>query len=341
MRLFAALMVVAALSAVEAHAQTPEIEHPVWIERPDPEAFRQSYPSQAAEQAVEGRATIECLVQLDTSTSCRVIAESPASWGFGDAALTISRTFRVEPARVDGQPVPDGRIRTTIRFIAPAQQETYEGLTPEQREWAEAFAPLDLPNWEDAPPAASVVAATPPAARDANLQGRGVLSCRVNRDRHLRCRPHREMPANSGFGAAAMQLAPQFVVAESSQEFADAHRIRPFFLPIVFNGPPEVTPVSRFYAGLAPLELPVIVAPQYAIPPAALSAQISGTASVLCNLGEGLVLACALETESPRGYGFGEVLVSVANNGERPPPSPNSGLIPGDQIRIRAAFAPN
>ncbi|MCA8885443.1 MAG: energy transducer TonB [Hyphomonadaceae bacterium] len=338
MRTFAALIVAILLGAVEARAQTPDIQNPVWLERPNGEDFRQNYPSQAVEQSVEGRATLECLVRLDTTVDCSVIAESPASWGFGDAALAIARSFRVAPARVDGQPVEGGRIRNTIRFVLPPVEDSYEGLSPEQRAIEEAFADLDLPNWEEAPTTSSVLVATPHAAREANVQGRGILSCRVNRERRLRCRPFREMPADSGFGVAAMRLAPQFLVAQSSQQFADAHRTEPFLLPIVFGGAPEVTPVSRHHTGLEPLDIPLMRAPQDAIPPEALAARINGTASVLCNIGAGLALTCSVEAESPAGWGFGAVVLGVASSLPAPPAS--LGFIPGDQIRFRAEFVP-
>ncbi|MEZ5955812.1 MAG: TonB family protein [Hyphomonadaceae bacterium] len=334
-----AVIATALVFSQAAHAQAPTITNPVWLAQPDAHDFVENYPSQATEQYVEGRATIECFVRLDTTLTCSVTAESPASWGFGDAALAIARTFRVEPARVNGEPVEGGRIRRTIRFVMPTSGSSYEGLNPAQRAIAEAYESIvTLPTWDEAPPTAAVLLSTPEAARVANTQGRGILSCRINPERRLNCEPHSETPAGSGFAAAAMTLAPMFRVSPSSQDFADAHAVEPFILPISFGGPPSVTPVNRYHPGLGPFEAPPLFAPREAFPPEALAAGIRGTVKLLCTY-TGEDLDCAVEEETPAAWGFANTVMEVINS--LPPPPPDLGLIAGDQLRFRAEFIPD
>src|SRR5262245_47867459 len=126
-----ALSALLAFALVQAAAaQTEQAQNPRWLQQPNAADFVQNYPSHAAMQGVEGQATVEFSVRLDTTLNCAVSNESPASWGFGDAALAVARTFRMEPARINGQPTEGGRIRQTIRFVLPEQSP--EEWTPEQ-----------------------------------------------------------------------------------------------------------------------------------------------------------------------------------------------------------------
>lgn len=335
-RLALALVLAAALSQA-AYADPPNIQNPEFLERPDAADFAQNYPSQAVHQAVEGRATIECYVRLDTTLDCRVTAESPASWGFGDAALAIARSFRVAPTRVDGEPVEGGRIRQTIRFVLP--EEHPEDWTPEQRAFVEALNRPDLPTWEEAPTSSMVQMATPEAARRARTQGRGVLSCRVNDERRLACQPSHEMPRNSGFAAAAMTLAPYFRIVEGDADFIARHTNEPFVLPISFGGASEITPVNRGYGGVEPLNVPTIVVPREYIPDRARAAHINGMVVTLCTVQLAAPPDCVIESESPTGWGFRETVLMALEL--FPPAPPEAGIIPGDQARFTFEFRPD
>jgi protein TonB len=45
-----------------------------------------------------------------------VISEDPTGWGFGEAALRISRNFRAAAQTNDGRPTSGGRTRVPISF---------------------------------------------------------------------------------------------------------------------------------------------------------------------------------------------------------------------------------
>lgn len=78
------------------------------------------YPSRAARRDIEGRAVIGCHVTADGRlTRCSVDAESPSGEGFGEAALKMSRHFKMRPMTRDGVPVSGGVIRIPIRFALP------------------------------------------------------------------------------------------------------------------------------------------------------------------------------------------------------------------------------
>ena len=95
------------------------ITNPVWLEQPDARDFSRYYPERAQEREVEGRATIECIVNADGRLSCTVTSEDPPGYGFGEATIRVSRHFRIAPATRDGAATSGGRIRRTIRWVLP------------------------------------------------------------------------------------------------------------------------------------------------------------------------------------------------------------------------------
>jgi protein TonB len=54
-----------------------------------------------------------------TLTNCEVTSEEPDSAGFGDAAMRMSRLFKMRPMTKDGSPVAGGTVRIPIAFRLP------------------------------------------------------------------------------------------------------------------------------------------------------------------------------------------------------------------------------
>lgn len=103
--------------AEPAPAGPPVITQPNWISRPSGDQLMRAYPSAALERGQTGLATLECRVRVDgTLTGCTVASETPAGRGFGRAAQSLGRHFRMSPLTVDGRPVDGGRVTFGVRF---------------------------------------------------------------------------------------------------------------------------------------------------------------------------------------------------------------------------------
>lgn len=94
-----------------------QIAHPHWLRLPSGGAFASTYPERAQRFRVSGGAVIKCEVLGNGRLGgCVVLAERPAGWGFGAAALRLSSTFAMPPP----SPTTDGRPWTVtfpVRYI--------------------------------------------------------------------------------------------------------------------------------------------------------------------------------------------------------------------------------
>jgi periplasmic protein TonB len=96
------------------------ITQPDWVRRPSAEDLERYYPERAQRMNVEGRASISCTVDArGTLQNCSVANESPSDAGFGEAALRMSRLFKMRPMTKDGSPVDGGKIVIPIAFRLP------------------------------------------------------------------------------------------------------------------------------------------------------------------------------------------------------------------------------
>jgi protein TonB len=106
-------------------AQTSEakprvITDPAWQSRPSAEEMAREYPVRALELGKTGQAMLHCTVTLaGTLNGCAVSGETPANYGFGAAALKLSKLFRMTPRTEDGQPVDGAEVNILLRFTLP------------------------------------------------------------------------------------------------------------------------------------------------------------------------------------------------------------------------------
>jgi protein TonB len=100
-------------------APAPVIRNPSWSRQPSADQMMDAYPKRAIQAGVPGSASLNCLV-LPTGavTDCNVTRETPGGYGFGRAAQSLSRQFRVNPRTVDGA-AEGSRVSINLRFTVP------------------------------------------------------------------------------------------------------------------------------------------------------------------------------------------------------------------------------
>jgi protein TonB len=114
---FILLALAQAPDAAASTAPTPAPPHPVWTALPSARDLERYYPSRARRRGVTGSATIQCSVDENGRlVDCRVISEAPQGWNLGDAALGLSRKFRLAPRTTDGESVAGGTVTIPLYF---------------------------------------------------------------------------------------------------------------------------------------------------------------------------------------------------------------------------------
>lgn len=114
--------VLAAANAAAAPTHAPPllpsgITNPDWSQRPSADDVARYYPERAQRLEVSGRAELSCQVLADGKLAgCSVVSEDPPDQQFGEAALKLSRLFKMRPMTRDGAPTNGGTVHIPIRF---------------------------------------------------------------------------------------------------------------------------------------------------------------------------------------------------------------------------------
>ncbi len=107
-------------SATSSGAIQRVVNRPRWLTRPTFLDFARHYPRQALEEGIRGRAVLRCQVgDRGQLSGCSTISETPAGFGFGAAALRLSRIFTMSDVDTEGQPTRGGTVRVPVDFMIP------------------------------------------------------------------------------------------------------------------------------------------------------------------------------------------------------------------------------
>jgi protein TonB len=93
------------------------IERPDWLKKPTAAQVANAYPERALMRDIGGTAKLSCKVTaIGAVRNCVVVSETPSEYGFGAAALKLSKNFQMKPQTVDGAPVEGASVTIPLTF---------------------------------------------------------------------------------------------------------------------------------------------------------------------------------------------------------------------------------
>jgi hypothetical protein len=216
--------------ALADQPRTPSVVKAHFERTPSADQLEYYFPMSAQISKVEGAAMIACNVTVDhLLEDCKVTFEDPVGFGFGDAALKISRLFRVAPETVDGVASQNSSFSTRISFKLPPDQSLRSFSVGQY---------VNYVPWVAEPTSEQITAAYPSSATG---PGMATLACRVRPDGALDdCHLATEAPPKMGFGEAAFSLAPLYKAGPPPFAPGDAPltaAVAIYFLPPVRQTP--------------------------------------------------------------------------------------------------------
>ena len=89
-----------------------------WERAPNARDFARYFPDRAIDAGVSGSVTLDCIIGGGGRLACSVAGESPDGYGFGRAAINISRQLRVDTRLSDGSSAAGRNLILPLSFRA-------------------------------------------------------------------------------------------------------------------------------------------------------------------------------------------------------------------------------
>jgi TonB family protein len=206
------------------------------------------------------------------------------------------------------------------------------------------------PDWLKKPSAEDLFSVWPTAAWERGEGGKASIRCTITIVGALRgCTVLSETPAGSGFGVAALALAPQFVMRPAMKDGKPVEA--QVNIPIAFAAPgkrlgsrllgQEGGQQVRMIRNIRWLEAPSVADVQAAEPPKARADKTTGHVALQCALDKaGRLGDCETTAEEPRGYGFGAAARRLLPKFRGPEKDSQGGSIAGARVQVSFTFAP-
>lgn len=273
-----------------------DLAHQITSRRVTPAEIAAVFPKTAFDRKVSGYAVLNCTAdEAGREVDCRVVKEDPVGMGFGEAALALVTKERVKTKDANGVSIVGQRFYSDFRFLAPGDAN---------------------PDWLRKPTGEDLAAAFPTRALQEGKAGKAAMKCSVTIEGFLEhCTVLSESPQDYGFGAAALQLAPQF---RMSPKIRGGQAVPGGEVTIPLNwGASAGGPAATFGSRRLMVDPPWDAAPSFAQVRAAWPADAkgldSGQAALRCNVSpEGALKGCEVISEIPKGKGFGRAAKSLS-----------------------------
>jgi len=303
---------------------------PYWSQEPT-RAEREAAFTAAGVKATDiGRGVVSCKVKADGGLeACRLMVDSSSGGGFGRALMAMAPLYRVNMSAPK----------------APA---------PGEDAWFSHSAyPVDTPpDWLKKPNARDLMAVWPTEAYRQAKGGAATINCLISVQGALYdCVPVSETPAGQHFGAAAVALAPQFLMKPATLKGQPV--VSAVSIPIVFAmergarpEPPPRRPDLNPDKGMISAALAWVQAPSYAdvvaaYPPKAMETHLAGRATLDCRFDRlGRLKNCITITEEPKQRGFAKAALDMSNRFRAAPTLADGRSIEGVSVQLPFVFDP-
>ncbi len=327
--MFAVMLAVAALAASTPDAvQGPAVnvldapaEAPRFVERPSASDLAAAYPHGAASVGMGGKALLHCQInRAGHLDACRVERETPVGAGFGGAALSMAKFFRVDP---ESEASLRGDVELPIGFATAVDEDQLAVAGP----------------WLAAPSFADVAAVYPDIG--GGVAGQVVMRCALERDGSLKaCKTLYLKPTDRDFDAAAQKLTRLFRM-QVVPELMKSHQ--PMVANVVMSLAAPFGDDAKAKQIAAPVWLTSLDAALLTrlYPPAAARKGVrAGVGAADCTVGaDGSLTAChAFGAGDPPGLGFSEAAAEAAPSLRMSPWTDAGGPVDGALVRVPIRF---